>query len=148
MMTPDVGLFNEAEHPLKPAVGALLFNAEGEVLAISRKTDQQDFGIVGGGVEDGETEIVAFLRELWEETGVRAMHYQRVFGAVDAKGCWMVTFLVRAWKGVPHDRERKGAIVRWLPPARLLESSCSFRAYNRALFAHLGVLPPASSGPG
>ena len=35
---------------------------------------------------------------------------------------------------------KEGAKVVWVEPARLLEPSCSFRDYNRALFKHIGVL--------
>ena len=133
------GTLNEAEKPLPVAVGALLIRANGDVLAASRKNDHNDLGLPGGKLEPGETEHQALVRELLEETGVRAVRYHRLFGMPDPGGYWFVTFLVVEWTGEIESRE--GASVCWVPPLRMLQPSCQFRDYNRDLFAHLGMLP-------
>ena len=55
----------------KIAVNALLFNARGEVL-LAKRTDNGLWCVPGGHVELGETLAQACLRELAEETGLRA----------------------------------------------------------------------------
>jgi mutator protein MutT len=140
VMNKLAGVLNEAEKPLPVGVGALLFRASGDVLAASRKNDPNDLGLPGGKVDPGETEHQALVRELGEETGLRAKRYHRIFGMVDPGGYWFVTFLVTEWEGEPYSREA-GKVV-WVPPLRLLQPSCQFREYNRDLFVHLGVLPP------
>lgn len=126
----------------KLAALALLWNKNGEVLAVSRKDDHEDFGFPGGKVEPTDaTPDVAMVRELEEETGVVAKKWERVFERTDDGGYWAITFLVREWEGEPRPRE--AGVVRWVPPRRLLEPSCSWVTYNQALFAALGERPPA-----
>ncbi len=140
-------IVNEAVTPLKVGVGALIIRADGMILAISRKNDHTDLGLPGGKVEPGESEAQALVRELQEETGLLANSYQRLFASKDASGFWFVTFLAYDLGG-PTEAiwaadsfvNREGALVRWVGQRRLLETSCSFRDYNRDLFAHLGML--------
>jgi len=55
---------------MKEAVQVVILNKDGEVLAVSRKHDHNDFGLVGGKVDEGETLIEAIIRETKEETGL------------------------------------------------------------------------------
>jgi 8-oxo-dGTP pyrophosphatase MutT (NUDIX family) len=41
-----------------------------EILCVSRKTDHDDFGFVGGKIDDFETPLHAIIRETREETGL------------------------------------------------------------------------------
>lgn len=41
-----------------------------EILCVSRKTDHNDFGLVGGKVDDFESPLQAIIRETKEETGL------------------------------------------------------------------------------
>jgi mutator protein MutT len=133
------GTINEAEAPMRVGVGALLIRTDMKILAASRKNNHLDLGLPGGKIEPGETEIQAVVRELKEETSIVAKRYHRIFAAPDAVGFWFITFLVYDWEGEAIDRE--GAVVRWVDPSQMLQTSCSFREYNRDLFAHLGILP-------
>lgn len=140
------GDFNEAEKPLRVGVGALLIRADGHVLAASRRGIPSDLGLPGGKVDPGETEAQALVRELQEETGITATRYHRLFAAPDGHGFWFVTFLVYEWSGewggpsgLSFEKE-KGVTVQWVSPENLLQTSCSFRSYNRDLFAHLGLI--------
>ena len=121
-------------------MGGLLIRASGEICAISRKTNIHDLGLPGGKVDPGETEAEALKRELREELGITVNHYHRVFATIDDGGYWFVIFLVYNWEGDPYDAEKKGAMVRWVPPLRLIQPECSFREYNRDLFTYLGMM--------
>lgn len=120
----------------KVAALALLWR-NGEVLAVSRKDNHDDLGFPGGKVEPmDDSPDVAMVRELDEETGVIAKKWVKAFETEDSAGYWAITFHVHDWEGEPTSRE--GSAVLWVPPRRLLESSCSWAAYNRALFASPG----------
>lgn len=55
----------------KLAVNALVFNDQGEVL-LAKRTDNGLWCVPGGHVDLGETVAAAALRELFEETGLKA----------------------------------------------------------------------------
>lgn len=55
---------------MKEVVLVVLLNDNGEVLAVSRKNDHTDFGLVGGKVDEGESRTDAIFRETLEETGL------------------------------------------------------------------------------
>ncbi|GAA4020912.1 NUDIX domain-containing protein [Allokutzneria multivorans] len=65
--------FNDPAAPratsLKPAVSAVVLDAEGRLLLI-RRTDNDRYAIPGGAQECGETVAQAVVREVEEETGV------------------------------------------------------------------------------
>lgn len=134
------GDHNEGDKPPPVGVGALMLRASGEICAISRKDNILDLGLPGGKVDPGETEDQALRRELREELGIEVNKYHRLFAAVDSGGYWFITFLVYDFSGEPYDHEKKGAVVRWVAPLRLLQLSCSFRDYNRDLFTYLGLV--------
>ncbi|SDK24890.1 ADP-ribose pyrophosphatase YjhB, NUDIX family [Catalinimonas alkaloidigena] len=52
----------------RPAIAVFLTNARGEVLLQKRKLEQQ-WGLISGKFEFGETVEQAAVREVWEETG-------------------------------------------------------------------------------
>ena len=64
---------------MKHAVQVVLLNEDNEVLAVSRKDDHNDFGLIGGKVDEEDyypsdecdsTNIRAAIREVKEETGL------------------------------------------------------------------------------
>ncbi|MGI4864417.1 MAG: NUDIX domain-containing protein [Janthinobacterium lividum] len=54
-----------------PAVAAIIFNAQGQVL-LQKRRDVQQWGLLGGHVEFGESVEQAICREILEETGSQA----------------------------------------------------------------------------
>lgn len=56
---------------MKKSVQAVLINSNGQVLAVSRKHDHNDFGLVGGKMDpEDSTPENAIIRECKEETGL------------------------------------------------------------------------------
>jgi 8-oxo-dGTP diphosphatase len=55
-----------------PAVAAIIFNQEGEIL-LQRRKDVDQWGIISGHVEFGESVTDAILREIQEETDTTAV---------------------------------------------------------------------------
>jgi len=124
---------------VNPFATVALIQRNGRFLAVSRKEDHQDLGFPGGKLEQGETAEHAVLRELREETGLRAAlsDLRPAYSGVDDLGHLCMSFVVDLDDGEPMALE--GSWVGWVPPARLLERTCSFAAYNRKVFDHLGL---------
>ena len=67
-------LINVPDHSIRYLDGkkvstVLLFN-QGQILAVSRKDDPNDFGLPGGKLDPGETFTAGAIREVREETGL------------------------------------------------------------------------------
>ena len=60
----------EASHPPISTVGALIYNAAGEVLMVRTHKWSNLWGIPGGKIKWGETAVAALRREIEEETGL------------------------------------------------------------------------------
>lgn len=109
----------------------------GRVLGVARRDNQNDFGLPGGKVEPGELELDAAVRELEEETGIKANrgHLREVFrrqGGVTFRldwpdGCYQIG---PAKAGEPR--------VDWVTLDQLMNGS--FGDYNMRLLAALGRL--------
>jgi mutator protein MutT len=139
------GTINEAKTPLRIGVGALIMNKDGRICAISRKNNTMDLGLPGGKVDPGETEDEALKRELREELGIKVKKYHRLFASPDECGYWFITYFVYDYTGRPHDAEKKGAIVTWVPPLRMISPFNSFAEYNFGLLSYLGLLSSRKS---
>jgi 8-oxo-dGTP pyrophosphatase MutT (NUDIX family) len=114
----------------------ILIIEDGKVLAISRKDDHNDFGIVGGRVEDGETFEEACIRECKEEIGLTASDLTLVFekqlGEYHVK-----VFTPKSYTGTIVESDE--GIVRWLTPEDLVKGK-TFGEFNTELFKHIGLI--------
>jgi putative (di)nucleoside polyphosphate hydrolase len=62
----------------RAGVGAIIVDDHGLVLAIERKDNHGAWQCPQGGIEDGETPLVAVLREISEETGIASDDLERI----------------------------------------------------------------------
>lgn len=108
------------------------------VLGVSRKDDPNAWGLPGGKVEEGETEIACAMRELAEETGLHLAPmphwYPEVFRREGG-----VTFQA----GVNHvarvEAVTEAGRVSWVTPEQLMAGP--FGDYNRRLLQAVGRVP-------
>ena len=61
---------NKKPEVIRPGVNAIIFNDSGEVL-LERRSDNDFWGLPGGGVEIGESVEQTAVREAFEETGLK-----------------------------------------------------------------------------
>lgn len=128
------------------SVVALIVDEDENVLAITRRNKDDDWGLVGGKVDPSDTDAVeAIRREAREEAGIEIQRedlvhiYTRFDGRVnDDKICFC--YFVRHYKGRPRAMEN-GFKVRWVPFETLLLEKNTFVHYNQGLYAHLKANP-------
>jgi 8-oxo-dGTP diphosphatase len=120
------------------AVTGLLIE-EDQVLAVSRKTDPNDFGLPGGKIDPGETPEAALVREIREETGLEVVAFEKIFEDRDRvfggelRPCR--TYLIFAWTGDLSSTEK--GVVKWVKPSVVTDPKSSFQEYNSKLFSSL-----------
>jgi|ERR1700722_4306395 len=118
------------------AAGILIIE-NGKILAVSRKNNDKDFGIPGGKCEDGESFEDCAIRELFEETGIKAYGAKQVFILEDDCGYVMATCVVEKYFGEIETNEV--GKVTWLTPKEFVENS-SFANYNKKLLDSVGII--------
>ena len=120
--------------------GACVFamNEKGEVLAVSRKDNPNDFGLPGGKVEPGETPAQAALRELLEETGYEVVdpRYAQIIYHGEHKNALVVTYDVPAQVLRKISTPKESGVVAWIQPEILIKGT--FGEYNHSLLRALG----------
>ena len=153
-MTPE----EIAQLPYRPCAGVMLVNTDGHVFVGQRIDSQVDaWQMPQGGVDPGEDPKQAALRELWEETGVKA---SLVTVEAETKG-WLPydlphDLVPRLWKGRFRGQQQKWFLMRfhgadtdinietdhpefsqwcWLPPDQLVARIVPFKqaVYSRIL---------------
>lgn len=111
-MTPE----DIARLPYRRCVGVMLANPAGEVFVGQRiDSDAPAWQMPQGGIDAGETPQAAALRELWEETGVKADNVR-----IEAESAQWLTYdlphdiVPRIWKGRYRGQQQKWLLLRFL----------------------------------
>ena len=107
---------SEAPTGYRPCVGVVLVNPAGEVFVGQRRDSAVPaWQMPQGGIDGGETPVVAGLRELWEETGItpdlvrieaEIPHWLRYDLPPELVG--------KVWKGKYRGQEQKWLLARYL----------------------------------
>ena len=121
---------------MKKAVQVILINPEGLILAVSRKDNHNNFGLIGGKVdpEDNDDIKAAAIRETKEETGLDIYNLRIVYSTFwDTR--MQYTFLAD-YKGDIKTSEPH--IVKWVPFSKVIEGS--FGDFNKRVWNELALL--------
>lgn len=121
-----------ADHP---TVRVLVVRDDGKVLAVVDPNDSQHVGLPGGGIEPGESDAAAALRELWEETGLVPKDVVEIKRHV--VGSRPVT-LFKAIKVSGTLRGSDEGDVEWVDPSLLTMGK--FGNYYSVVFKEIGLL--------
>lgn len=122
---------------MKTAANVLIVQ-EGLALAVSRRNDPSQWGLPGGKVDVGESNLEAALRELFEETGVR-MYPHEVMPILSARSAgdvnfWTTTYLYVGEVQIKNEwlRTEPGLSLKWMPLSDLANPKISpFAEYNK-----------------
>lgn len=113
MITAEVA----AKLPYRPNVGLCLLNADGLIWAGERADAMSAWQMPQGGVDKGEDPRAAALRELEEETGLRADQVEMLRETRD----WLtydlpLEIVGKMWKGKYRGQEQKWYLLRLTAP--------------------------------
>lgn len=106
------------------------------ILTISRKNKPHKVGLIGGKVDQGETQVTALEREVLEEVGLKVTVLREVFSKV-VDDFTVSTFLVD-YDDSQILTPESGCTVQWLSVAEFLNQS-EYRDYNLELLKTLGL---------
>jgi len=107
------------------AVQVVIVNPEGLVCLVSRKHDHDDFGLIGGKVDEGETPRQAAVRECMEETGITISNLRVIF-SMHRKGRMGYTYIADYSGEINYDKEKEPHVVKW---AKMVEATKGSFAY-------------------
>lgn len=125
---------------MKTAVAILLFDRDGgKVLAINRRDNPNLWGLPGGKVDPGESNLAAAVREFREETGVNLatseltpIYTEICAGQVNY---WCTTYLCEVAINPRSLRPEDGLGLDWFWPEELSKRDLSpFANYNSRVF--------------
>ena len=114
-------------------VQVVLLNPEGLVLGVSRKTNHNDFGLVGGSLEDyDKTPELGAIRECKEETGLDISNLKLVYLKASSDGRVGYTYIAE-WSGdIAYDEPH---VVKWTTFSELIKGS--FGRWNLEVYHSL-----------
>ena len=93
---------SETEFIYRPNVAAILRNRRGEILICERLGVDGAWQFPQGGIDGGETAEEALVREVWEETGVKA----KDFSIVERRGPYRYEYGAGRLKRGHHGKEQ------------------------------------------
>ena len=114
-------------------VQVVLLNPDGLVLGVSRKTDHNDFGLVGGSLENYDmTPELGAIRETKEETGLDISNLKLVYLKASSDGRVGYTYIAD-WTGdIAYDEPH---VVKWTTFSELIKGS--FGRWNLEVYHSL-----------
>jgi len=124
----------------KIGVTALIYDEFGRILMISRKHDHNDFGLVGGKVDPGETLEQAIIREVKEETNLDVTYCRPYFTRDDGE-YEATTFLCNYTGELVAE---KGYVTKWGTFDDI--TSGTFGQYNKQLREFIKKTPKFEEG--
>lgn len=108
---------------VKEAVQIVLLNENGEVLAVSRKDNHSDFGLIGGKRDpEDESNIDAAIRETKEETGLDITNLRMIF-SMHKDGFMGYTYLADYSGEIDYDKEKEPHVVKWTNFKTIMDGS-------------------------
>lgn len=113
---------------LLPHAAAILLTRGDKVLGVSRKDNFNQFGLVGGKVDPGETDSEAAIREALEETGLHISNLRAIFAEADDNEYWTTVYLADYSDEI--NTSEKG-VVKWVDWDTLFNGP--FGKFNRRL---------------
>ncbi|MCW3847710.1 RNA pyrophosphohydrolase [Sphingomonas sp. LB-2] len=128
---------DHASLPYRPCAGVMLVNREGQVL-VGQRLDStlEAWQMPQGGIDKGETPYDAAVRELWEETGVRADLVELVAEAPDELFYDLPDELIGViWKGKWRGQRQRWFLFRFLgedEDVNIATAEPEFRAWRWA----------------
>jgi 8-oxo-dGTP pyrophosphatase MutT (NUDIX family) len=121
---------------MEGTVQVVLLNSEGLVLGVSRKTDHNDFGLIGGSLESYDlTPEDGAIRETKEETGLDISNLKLIYVKVTRDGRIGYTYLADYSGEISHDEEKEPHIVKWTTFSELIRGS--FGHWNLQVYQSL-----------
>lgn len=70
--------YTEDNKPVHYSVGAIIKNDKGQYLLIDRLKQPFGFACPAGHIDEGETSLIAVIREVEEETGLKIISVERI----------------------------------------------------------------------
>lgn len=131
---------------MKKAACILLLRSDGKFLGASRRNKPNDFNLVGGKVDPGETVLEAAIREFNEEAGARLNSKNLIqvftrpcFGETDYETTTFLVFQKLDLASQTIDLENPsspepGITIKWITWDELLNPTNSFYEYNKSLY--------------
>lgn len=119
----------------KVASVVIVRNPQGQILAVTRKTDANVYCFPGGKLDPGEDIVQAATRELQEETGLvldNALYLGNLHDGEFDTHC----FYAISWSGNPRSLE-PGVEVSWLSESEIGESRSAYPEYNTEMLKRM-----------